>query len=288
MAMRGMINEMTRAKLLTIQGSARGGKGTLARALDESLSLHKKVHKIDQGLKFRILAHTALSAGIDIENLDQLAEFIAKPETKKVVIDKLVEAAEWDKQRLEAEYYSFKISNASGMVGKLPVAHDVAVMLLLAEIREVASKFDVIIVDGRALQKYGKQLAEEQIVDYILAIDVHCDAFVSAQRETKVFSPEDEQEAERYSPEQMMGLLIATRDIARRNSSDARRQRDPSLPIRGAFDFDVLHQMADDEKEWTFEAVKQNGAITVDNSNTRSPHQLTEPIVELVNYLLNY
>ena len=95
---------MTRAQLLTIQGSARGGKGTLARALDESLSHHKKVHKIDQGLKFRILAHSALSAGIDIENLEQLAEFIAKTETKKEVIDKLVEASEWDKERIESEY----------------------------------------------------------------------------------------------------------------------------------------------------------------------------------------
>ena len=277
---------MTRAQLLTIQGSARGGKGTLARALDESLSHHKKVHKIDQGLKFRILAHSALSAGVDIENLEQLADFISKAETKKEVIDKLVEASEWDKERIESKYYTFKISNASGMVGKLPVAHDVAIELLLDEIRTIAHDFDVIIVDGRALQKYGKQLAAEGTVDYILAIDVHCDAFVSAQRETKIFSPEDEQEAERYSPEQMMRLLIATRDIARRNSSDARRQRDPSLPISGAFDFDVLHQMDSDETAWTFEAVKQNGAITIDNSNTRSPEQLTEPVVELVEFLL--
>jgi hypothetical protein len=122
-------------------------------------------------------------------------------------------------------------------------------------------------------------------VTYLLAIDVHCDAFVSAQRETKIFSS-DNTENEHYSHEQTMQLLTATRDIARRNSSDARRNRDPSLPIRDAYDFDVLHEMDEIERGWVIEAVRTNGAITVDNSNTKTPEQLTHPIVELVHALL--
>ena len=277
---------MNPPKLITIQGSARGGKGTLARALEVDLSHDYRVHKIDQGLKFRILAASALEAGIDKEDLDGLAEFIAREDTRRIVVEKLVEASQWDKEMLEATYYSQAISNASGMAGKLPVTHDVVVALLLDEIRAVATDFDIIIVDGRALQTYGKQLASEDVVEYLLAIDVHCDAFVSAQRETKIFSTEDDSESEHYSPEQMMKLLIATRDIARRNSSDARRSRDPSLPLRNAYDFDVLHEMDATEKSWVVEAVRQNGAITVDNSNTRTPEQLTTPVVELVRALL--
>ena len=279
------MGQMNPPKLITIQGSARGGKGTLARALEVDLSRDYKVHKIDQGLKFRILAASALEHGIDKENLDELAEFIGRDETREAVVAKLVEAASWDKAQLEATYYTSAISNASGMAGKLPVTHDVVVALLLDEVRAVAKDFDIIIVDGRALMAYGKQLADEGIVDYLLAIDVHCDAFVSAQRETKIFSPEDDTEANNYSPEQMMKLLIATRDIARRNTSDARRSRDPSLPLRGAYDFDVLHDMDETEKSWVVEAVRQNGAISVDNSATRTPEQLTGPIVELVRLL---
>ena len=281
-----MIRQMNPPKLITIQGSARGGKGTLARALEVDLSRSYKVHKIDQGLKFRILASSALEHGIDKENLEALSEFIARDETREEVVSKLVEASAWSKEQLESIYYTPAISNASGMAGKLPVTHDVVVALLLDEIRAVANDFDIIIVDGRALQKYGAQLAEESVVDYLLAIDVHCDAFVSAQRETRIFSPEDDKEAESYSPEQMMKLLIATRDIARRNSSDARRTRDPSLPIRGAYDFDVLHEMDSTEEGWVVEAIRQNGAITVDNSNTRTPEQLTTPVVKLVHALL--
>lgn len=276
---------MDKPKLITIQGSARGGKGTLASALLDELSKDYRVHSIDQGMKFRILAHEALAEGIDKEDLDALAGFMSLESTRQSVVEKLIEAAGWTKEQREAEYYTHAISNASGMVGKVPVAHDVAVSLLLDEVRALALQFDIILIDGRALQKYGKQLESEGVVDYLLAIDVHCDAFVSAQRETKIFSSDDAN-AEHYSPEQTMQLLTATRDIARRNSSDARRKRDPSLPIRGAYDFDVLHEMEDDEESWVVEAVRTTGAVTVDNSNTKTVVQLTRPIVDLVRALL--
>lgn len=276
---------MNLPKLITIQGSARGGKGTLAKALFDDLSDDYRVHTIDQGLKFRILAHEALANGIDKEDLDGIATFVGLESTRKSVVEKLVEAASWTKEQREEHYYTLAISNASGMVGKLPISHDVAVGLLLDEVRAVAPDFDIILMDGRALQKYGKQLESEGIVQYILAIDVHCDAFVSAQRETKIFSS-DSTEDEHYSHDQTMQLLTATRDIARRNSSDARRTRDPSLPIRGAYDFDVLHEMDETEQSWVVEAVRTNGAITVDNSNTKTPEQLTNPVVSLVRQLL--
>lgn len=281
-----MIGGMNLPKLITIQGSARGGKGTLAKALFDDLSRDHKVHTIDQGLKFRILAHQALTNGIDKEDLDAIATFVGLESTRKSVMEKLVEATSWTKEQREAQYYTLAISNASGMVGKLPVSHDVAVGLLLDEVRAAAQDFDIILMDGRALQKYGKQLESEGTVQYILAIDVHCDAFVSAQRETKIFSPDDVNEAEHYSQDQTMQLLTATRDIARRNSSDARRTRDPSLPIRGAYDFDVLHKMDETEMSWVVEAVRTNGAITIDNSNTKTTEQLTRPILGLVRALL--
>lgn len=281
-----MIVGMNIPKLITIQGSARGGKGTLAKALFDDLSSDYHVHTIDQGLKFRILAHEALAHGIDKEDLEAIAQFVGLDSTRQAVIEKLVEASGWTKEQREAKYYTSAISNASGMVGKVPVSHDVAVGLLLDEIRAIAPKFEIILMDGRALQKYGKQLESEAIIDYILAIDVHCDAFVSAQRETKIFLPDGADEAKHYSQDQTMQLLSATRDIARRNSSDARRKRDPSLPIRGAFDFDVLHEMDEDEQSWVVEVVRTTGAITVDNTYTKTTEQLTQPVVGLVRALL--
>lgn len=274
-------------QLITIQGSARGGKGTLTRALTDDLSRDYRVYKIDQGLKFRIIAHTALDAGVSIEDLDALAEFVSRDTTRQAIIDKLVEVATLDKAQLEAEYYAPRVSNAAGMVGKLTVSQNLAVDLLDDEVTAVAPQFDIIIVDGRTLRTKGKKLAERGIVEYLLAIDVHCDAFVSAQRETKIFAPQDDTELDSYSREQAIELLVATRDIARRNTSDARRATYPSLPLRGAYEFDVLHETSDAEWADILSTIREIGAVSVDNSATRSVEQLTTPVVRLVRGLLS-
>ncbi len=273
-------------KLITIQGSARGGKGTLARALGEALAVEHRVYTIDQGLKFRIVAKAALDAGVNKDQLEALSDFVVASSTKSHVGELLLAATTMSKSERESTYYTAEISNASGMVGKLSVAHDLLVDLLYDQVRTVAPDYDIIIIDGRALKKMGNKLADDSVVDYVLAIDVHCDAFVSAQRETKIFAPQDDTELDSYSREQAIDLLVATRDIARRNTSDARRTRDPSLPLRGAYEFDVLHAMDDTEWSWVVDAVRQTRAISIDNSATRTPEQLTVPVVRLVKGLL--
>ena len=277
---------MQLTKLITIQGSARGGKGTLARALTDDLTTDHKVYKIDQGLKFRILAWAALQQGINKEDLAALESFVQQPTTRTLVVQKLVEAADLTKQELEALYYPFLISNTAGMIGKLDAAQSLVVELFKDEVKQIAPQFEIIIVDGRSMQVKGKELAAAGVVDYLLAIDVHCDAFVSAQRETKIFAPQDDTELDSYSREQALDLLVATRDIARRNTSDARRVTYPSLPLRGAYEFDVIHEMTPDEWTQAIEAVREKGAISVDNSATRTPEQLTAPVVQLVRSLL--
>ena len=172
------------------------------------------------------------------------------------------------------------------MIGKLDAAQSLVVELFKDEVKQIAPQFEIIIVDGRSMQVKGKELAAAGVVDYLLAIDVHCDAFVSAQRETKIFAPQDDTELDSYSREQALDLLVATRDIARRNTSDARRVTYPSLPLRGAYEFDVIHEMTPDEWTQAIEAVREKGAISVDNSATRTPEQLTAPVVQLVRSLL--
>ena len=274
--------------LITIQGSARGGKGTLTKALTRDLSSEYRIYTIDQGLKFRVMAALALEAGVDKEDLAALTAFITQKETHRRVVDALLEAAQLDKPAYEARYYTQSISNASGMVGKLSAAHEIVGELLyeeVAQLVESSPEIDLIIVDGRTLQDYGRELEARGLVRYLLAIDVHCDAFVSAQRETKIFSPEDN-ELDSYTREQAIQLLVATRDIARRNTSDARRRTLPSLPIRGAYDFDVLRPLPDGKKDMVYEEIRANGAVTIDNSNTKTIKSLTDPVVELVRYLV--
>lgn len=265
-------------KYITIQGQARSGKGSLVRALKAKLEREFRVLTIDQGLKFRVLAKMALDQGIDYEDLSVLREFVSNHERQQEVLVYLHQAAQLSKPELDELYYIHTVGNISGMFGKIPETHDVVVSLLLDEVRQAQGVYDVILVDGRAMYGYGKQLAQEKIVDYVLAIDVMCEPLTAARRVTQLFEP-----VEHLSQEQLVQLIYTTQDISRRNSSDARRKRDPSVYLHEAFEFDVLHVPESDEAfEKMCRKVAEVGVLSLDNSFTRSLEQFTEPSVKLI------
>lgn len=273
-----------KAKLIVVQGSARGGKGTISHALAEELHTIAPTALIDQGMKFRILAKLALDAGIDIENLEALGVFITAESTHLALLDTLREVLDMSKEAIEDTFYTAQISNASGMTGKLAVTHDLVISVLLEQIRELSQDHEFIVVDGRALDKYAKQLDREGAVKFVLAVDVMCSPVTAAKRSLG-YKPEST--IHTMTSDQKTAMLQRIEEIDRRNSSDARRDRDPSLPIHGAFEFDVLHEWQPAELEKAVERIRSIKAVCVDNSYTRSKAQLTDPVVELVRRIIN-
>ena len=82
---------------------------------------------------------------------------------------------------------------------------------------------------------------------------------------------------------ELIQLIYTTQDISRRNSSDARRKRDPSVYLHEAFEFDVLHVPEhDSEFARMVDKVAEVGVLSLDNSFTRSVGQFTEPAVRLI------
>ncbi len=274
---------MEMSRLITIQGSARGGKGTLTRAFATHLQQNYSVQVIDQGLKFRVLARLALEAQIDIENLSHLEKFITRPSTHQEMLAMLTNAYTLTKDQLEAEFYTIAINNASGMCGKITATHDVVVSVLLDEVKELAQTHDFILIDGRALQKYAEQLANDGVVDYILAVDVVCSPMTAAKRMMGLAS---NAAIEDLTSDQKTQLLYLINDIDRRNSSDARRSRDPSLPIADAYIFDVLHERTKRELRDVAAEVAKTRTVMVDNSFTRTKEQLTAPCIELLDAII--
>jgi cytidylate kinase len=272
------------AKLITIQGSARGGKGVLTRSLTDDLSKDYSIQAIDQGLKFRVLASLAIKNAVDIEDLEALAVFVSDQSTYEALLAELKRAYTLDKAALDAEFYTLQINNASGMVGKLNPSHDVVIAVLLEEVRRLAVDTEIIIIDGRTLQKYGKQLALEGAVDYILAIDVVCSPLTAAKR---LMGLPSNAEIESLTSDQKTTLLNLINDIDRRNSSDARRARDPSLPIQQAYEYNVLLDWHDEALAQAAAEVMKPRAISVDNSFTRTKEQLADPVVALVRKMLS-
>ena len=272
------------ARLITIQGQARGGKGSLARAILQDLSTDFRVYAIDQGLKFRIFAKMALEQGLDYENISSLRDFVTDPRNKTAALERLQAAATMSKAQLEAAYYSHHTGNVSGMFGKVSETHDVVVEILLNEIRAAAKHYDIIMIDGRAMHTYGQQLHREGTVRYVLAIDVICEPLTAARRVTGIFDP-----VGNLSNEQLISLITTTQDISRRNSSDARRKRDPSVYLHGAYEFDVLHPPATKQAfARACREIAQLGVVSIDNSFTRNIPQLTTPSVKMVRAVLEH
>lgn len=276
-------NPSHKARLIVVQGSARGGKGTISHALFHELSRTGLTALIDQGLKFRVLAKLAIDSGVDIENLEKLAAFIGDPSTHTNMLELLRQAQQMTRDDVEEQYYTPQISNASGMTGKLPVTHDVVVSVLLDQIRELAKTHDYIVVDGRAMDKYARQLDQEGAVVFVLAIDVMCSPVTAAKRS---LGYEPNATIHTLTSDQKTDMLQRIDEIDRRNSSDARRERDPSLPIHGAFEFDVLHEWLPAELEKAVNRIRVIKAVCVDNSYTRNKEQLTDPVITLVHRII--
>lgn len=266
--------------LFTVQGQARSGKGTLSRGLAGSLDLDHKVYLIDQGIKFRVIAAEYIKGGGEIESIEDIGTFL-NSEGYQSVLSQLGVVATMTREELDEAYYTSKVNNASGMVGKSAVAQAKAVELLVDEVRQAGTSHDVIILDGRALHEKGQMLEAKGLVRYGLAIDVTCDSLTAARRETKVFTP-----IKNLSHDDATRLLEMVEDINLRNSSDSRRSVYPSQPISGAYTFDVMHGYNDNDLKAICSEVMKIGAVSVDNSYTRTKEQLTEPVIRLVRCVL--
>jgi len=273
---------LKKPKLLTIQGQARGGKGTLVRALREEFEKQYRVYSIDQGLKFRIFAKMALIDEINYEDILLLSRYVTDDSKKAEVLKRLSAAAHMSKDELEAEYYTHHKSNVSGMFGKVSETHDVVVDILLDEVRAAAGSYDIILIDGRSMQTYGDILQKAGVVDFVLAVDVVCEPLTAARRVTQIFEA-----VEDLGNNELISLIKTTEDISRRNSSDARRERDPSVYLHGAYEFDVLHPpVSDEEFAAVAKQVARIGAVSIDNSYTRTPEQLTVPSTKLISLVV--
>jgi hypothetical protein len=167
------------------------------------------------------------------------------------------------------------------MVGKSPIAQAKAIELLIDEVKKEAETREIIILDGRAMFEKGRKLEAMGIIRYPLAIDVKCSSLVAAQRITDLVKPVEE-----LTPDEARKLLIQVSDIDKRNSSDARRKVYPSLPISGAYEFDVTHDHTDEELAKACEDAFTNGALSLDNSYTRQKDEFTVPAIKLVRMVL--
>ncbi len=220
-------------KLITFDGEARSGKGTIVQATKDYLrdECDYKVMLIDAGQVFRVLVVAATQAGIDLNDSDALDSFLADP----IEIEKCVQFVKavyhMEKTERDTLLYTNEIGANSAVVGARPLSQEFKDELLKKWLNDARIEgYEVVLLDGRTLEEAGRKLEAERLCDFVLGLYFICDPIVGARR-TLGFAnrPYDKlDESERQSVDE---LVV---QINERNRKDKERVTQPIAPPVGA------------------------------------------------------
>lgn len=278
-------------RIVTAGGWARSGKGTSMEHLRSSLEkLGRSVELIDQGIKFRAMGAVATAAGEPLDSPTTLDAFIRQPKTQAATIALLDEVAAMNRADRDAVLYTPEMSKASGQVGSVASSHEVAIGLLKTQVEAAAeAETNVVIIDGRSIEKYARQFEEEGLAKFVIGWYFRCDPAIAARRSRGLFGPIDE-----MSLEDRLSLLKETFNISDRNRSDMLRSVDPLRdPVR-AYRLDFF-EYASPDRIYTPYKISQDiiyqtkeQVAMVDTSYTNCIEDMTGPITELSSYALMF
>jgi cytidylate kinase len=171
--------------LITFDGEARSGKGTIVQATKDYLRDNKnlKVMLIDAGQVFRVLVVAASRAGVDLNDPDAIDAFLSDDANAESAVQLVKDVYHMSKEDRDDLLYTNEVGENSAKVGARPLSQDFKDMLLKKWLRDARSDgYQVVLLDGRALDEVGSRLASEGLCDFPLGLYFICDAEVGARR----------------------------------------------------------------------------------------------------------
>lgn len=219
-------------KLITFDGEARSGKGTIVSATKDHLhELGYKVMLIDAGQVFRVLVVAATRAGVDMDSDASLDDFL----NDKVQIEKCVqlvkEVYHMQKNERDTLLYTNTVSANSAKIGRHAQSQEFKDNLLKKWLHDArAEGYQIVLLDGRTLEEIGQILEDEGLCDFTLGLYFICKAETGARR-TLGFAniPYDD-----LTNDQKEKVNELVEQILARNKSDRERTVQPIKPPKGA------------------------------------------------------
>lgn len=281
----GPTDDIPAAKIITFEGEARSGKGTSVRAVHEQLTAEgREVVVIDQGQKFRTLAKLALDQKINLADQRAVSDFLDRPATRPAMLELLASLGDKDETEINALLYTQEVGTGSAYVAQNAASHPLAVGLLFDQVRHAVLRgADTILIDGRSMEKYGRQMAEEKIAQFVMGFYFRCDASIAARRQTGIFM-----DIGAMDDAKKLQLFDAIIKIGDRNRQDTLREVDPMLEPENAYPLHPGRFMADDDAYVHAETLNAllSGMVSINTSYTRSVEEMTQPVVALATHAL--
>lgn len=223
-------------KLVTFDGEARSGKGTIVQATKDYLrdECGYSVMLIDAGQVFRVLVVAATRSGVDVDDSVALDVFLGDENEIEKCVQFVKDVYRMSKDERDRLLYTNEVGANSAKVGARPLSQEFKDILLKKWLHDAREEgYEVVLLDGRALEEVGKTLEAEGLCEFVLGLYFICDPTVGARR-TLGFAKTPYDELEDHAREAVDQLVI---QVNARNKADRERAVQPIVPPNGAMTY---------------------------------------------------
>lgn len=216
-------------KLVTFDGEARSGKGTVVGVTKDYLrdTCGYNVMLIDAGQVFRVLVVAAMRANIDMDDPTAIDEFLGKTENAQASVQLVKDVYRMSKDERDALLYTNEVGACSAKIGARPLSQEFKDDLLRKWLRGAGEDgYEVVLLDGRALEETGTMLETAGLCDFVLGLYFICDPTIGARRTLGYATAA--YEALDTDARQAVDELVT--QINTRNAADRNRAVQPIVP----------------------------------------------------------
>ena len=266
-------------KLITFDGEARSGKGTIVQACKDFIrdELGYHVMLIDAGQVFRTLVVAASREGVDLDDPAAIDAFLSDDASAENCVQFVKTVYHMSKDERDALLYTNQVGADSAKIGARPLSQSFKDELLKKWLRDARTEgYEIVLLDGRALEETGQMLERENLCDFICGLYFVCDPVVGARR-TLGFAKTAYDELDETAKQQVDVLI---EQINARNQADREREVQPIVPPKNAPTFILPELVASPEADSRFMAV-------IDTSSEMTKRDMCTPVNKLVETVLS-
>lgn len=219
-------------RLVTFDGEARSGKGTVVGATKDYLreKLGLNVMLIDAGQVFRVLVVAAMKDGVDLEDAAAIDAFLANEEKSRECAQFVKDVYHMTKDERDALLYTNEVGVNSAKIGARPLSQEFKDGLLKKWLQDARVEgYDTVLFDGRACEETGIMLENAGLCEFKLGLYFTCDPQVGARRTLghAATAYDDLDDAAKHAVDELVEQINA------RNSADRNRPVQPIVPPAG-------------------------------------------------------